>query len=226
MASYLEEPLKIQLVHGSNTYLLTLKPSLDEDGDDIDICHLTAEVENLTGIPKEKQKLIFKGRTLSTDSKNQTGLRALGLTNGAKVMVLGSRSPSVEGASISSSQDAGSSVNKLENSLLGDQDKLQTLESSLEKEAKNLTTLIEDINFLNSNSQGAGIERRQLEQGRKELMASVESFMQLLESLDSLQLSSDDLTSRSKRKNMVDRIQKLMDQCEKLAEKLKDKNDP
>lgn len=38
-------------------------------------------------------------------------------------------------------------------------------------------------------------------------MASVESFMQLLESLDSLQLSSDDLTSRSKRKNMVDRIQ-------------------
>ncbi|KAK7106467.1 BAG family molecular chaperone regulator 1-like isoform X2 [Littorina saxatilis] len=203
MAADREGPLKIHLVHGAKNHFLTLNLPPDDCSDAITVQHLAAVAEGVSGIPPEKQKLIYKGKTLNGVGDMSIGLRAVGIKDGAKIMLLGSKPP---------------------NPYREDMGKLQEFEDTLSKEADNLQSIIRDLDRLNVHQmRNSTTDPNKLEQLKKRLILSLEHFMRMLESLDGLRFDSSDTASRGRRKAMVNQIHKLMDECEELASSIKRK---
>merc|ERR1712133_283277 len=75
--------MNITVVHGSSKIPLTLDNLSESTLDD-----LATQLQEKTGVPKESQKIIFKGKTLSDRSQC---LDNLGLKPGAKLMLIGKK---------------------------------------------------------------------------------------------------------------------------------------
>ncbi|KAK7106466.1 BAG family molecular chaperone regulator 1-like isoform X1 [Littorina saxatilis] len=237
MAADREGPLKIHLVHGAKNHFLTLNLPPDDCSDAITVQHLAAVAEGVSGIPPEKQKLIYKGKTLNGVGDMSIGLRAVGIKDGAKIMLLGSKpsSSSPEPSFNSSSapfpgpsmyQRSRQHEDRSEppNPYREDMGKLQEFEDTLSKEADNLQSIIRDLDRLNVHQmRNSTTDPNKLEQLKKRLILSLEHFMRMLESLDGLRFDSSDTASRGRRKAMVNQIHKLMDECEELASSIKRK---
>lgn len=80
-------PLKLSLSHAGTTQSIELDPStrLEE---------LRTMLQGSTNVPSANQKIIFKGKTLAVSS-NDSALSSLGLTNGSKLLLIGSKAESV-----------------------------------------------------------------------------------------------------------------------------------
>ncbi|XP_076438262.1 BAG family molecular chaperone regulator 1-like [Babylonia areolata] len=219
MAGSREGALKLHLVHGVKNHFITLTASEADEGTELAVRHLTAAAQNVTGIPQERQKLIFKGKSLTQGGDLNKSLSSLGLRQGSKVMVLGSK------------EDAESKSNPITRSPLPtqppqqtkhtgqtDRTQLDSVERRLSKEETTVSAFLQQGQQL--QDQGSA-DIVQLEQVRKGLLASTERLMRLLESLDTLRFDPSDTDGRAKRKALVNRIQQHMDHCEETLTHVK-----
>ncbi|XP_048254224.1 BAG family molecular chaperone regulator 1-like isoform X1 [Haliotis rufescens] len=202
--------LKLQLVHGPDRHDLYVPISgprkhelgmclpEEEAGDVLTVGHLTKAVTELTEIPQTCQRLIFKGRSLT---KLDESLSSLGVKQGSKIMLLGKKPESVD---------------------MVDEQKLKTAEKELGRLSKTMSDISQELDGINKGFLEKKLQQPALQKLRKQILVASEAFMKLLESLDSLRFAEDNKGSKIKRKNMADRIQKLLERCDVLSEGVKE----
>lgn len=190
--------LKLEVIYGSQKHKIELSLPASEAGDSLTVAHLQEKVHQLTEVPPENQKLIYKGKSLTGSQKS---LSVFGLKDGVKVMLIGKKP-------VPKDDPEMVRLGKVGNSLTVEEQKLSELTYRLDgihrgflDDAKKRDTLV----YLD-----------------KQLAVVIENFTRMLESLDSLRFDEFNKEGRAKRKNMVDRIQTLLDRCDGLLRGVKD----
>jgi Ubiquitin family len=76
-------PISVTVTHRGTPYSLSLLP-------DSSLAALQILLEELTSVPPSLQKLLYKGKKLSSGADNETTLSQAGFKNGIKIQMLGS----------------------------------------------------------------------------------------------------------------------------------------
>jgi len=154
-------------------------------------------VAEQTKIKKINQKLIFKGVSLTTQPDRL--LSEFGIKSGSKVMVVGKRYDSEEEAALSTFNGIAKAVTTLSKETDG-----------LEKQTKSIKD-----GFLQKKYQLEAFEKI-----KTDLNKISHTLMKNLETIDSMPLSTEFKDAKTKRKVVVDEVQKLMDRCDAITESL------
>merc|ERR1712126_103328 len=194
--------MNITVVHGFSKIPLTLDNLSESTLDD-----LATQLQEKTGVPKESQKIIFKGKTLSDRSQC---LDNLGLKPGAKLMLIGKKFCPEEEAAFRQLDD-------------------------IKSQAQSLATKLEELEKDFINVSGAFLSKElvpdRLDQMRKVILSLSEQGMKLLTSLDAVRLERNSDTALSEaaksefevnRKSLVHRVNSLMDAVDSLLIKVDD----
>ncbi|KAK3106835.1 hypothetical protein FSP39_000915, partial [Pinctada imbricata] len=152
-------------------------------GEVLTVSHLLTKLEELTEVPIDKQKLLYKGKTLKEPKQYLTDV---GLTDNAIIMLLGKKPDLTEDKEMQ---------------------KMNEIEKSMEKQATRLNEITYELDGIHRGFMDEAVRNDALKQIGKNLRGMTESFMKLLESLDGLQLESHNYGGRGKRKTLVDKIQ-------------------
>ncbi|XP_060085612.1 BAG family molecular chaperone regulator 1-like [Ylistrum balloti] len=190
--------LNLEVVYGSRKHQVEVSLPPGQAGDVLTVRHLREEVQKLTDVPAENQKLIFKGKSLTDSEKS---LSEFGLKNGVKVMLIGKKP-----------------VPKDDPEMLG----LKKVETSLAKEEEKFSVVIYRLDGIHRGFLDEQKKRDTLVQLDKELAQIIENFERMLESLDCLRFDEFNKEGRAKRKSTVDRIQTLLARCDGLVKGVKD----
>ncbi|KAL5020305.1 hypothetical protein ScPMuIL_003197 [Solemya velum] len=185
--------LKLQIVHGQEKRELCLTLPSEEAGELLTVHHLKADIDRLYDIPPDCQKLIFKGKSLSNSADS---LVKQGLKNGSKVMLIGKKPPPVDDARLK---------------------KLKSVDSSLDSLETKLSEITYELDGIHRGYLQKDLKASALDKLRNQLGALSEQFMKMLEALDALHFEEDNKGARIKRKNLVDRIQTLLDRADGLT---------
>ncbi|KAL8566059.1 hypothetical protein ACOMHN_036218 [Nucella lapillus] len=221
MAAGCEGAMKIHLIHGARNHFITLIPPAEERREALAVRHLIDAAQDQTGIPPERMKLIFKGKSLTQCGDLNRPLTSCGVRHGSKIMVLGSK-VAVENYDPSPAQATPTKCppvqQRTDDPCQVELGKLDSAQRRMQEEEATLSTLL---------SQGQQLdtlrvkEPAQLDQLKKGLLTSMESLMRLLESLDTLRFEPSDNDARARRKALVNQIQRYMDECEGMLTHIK-----
>ncbi|CAK8695991.1 unnamed protein product [Clavelina lepadiformis] len=148
-------------------------------------------VEDKSEIPEHRQKLIFKGVTLTKDPDKL--LSKSGIKSGSKIMVVGKRY----------NPDEEEALNKFQ-SIERDVSKTGQLIADIEKHVDSILK-----GFMDQKHKAEAFQKIE-----KEILAHSHSLMKHLENIDSMTIVSDFKDARIKRKVVVDKIQKHLDKCD------------
>ena len=154
-------------------------------------------VANSTKIKEINLKLIFKGVVLTKQPDKL--LSEFGVQNKSKIMVVGRQYSAEEETAIND-------FNGIEKAVI----KLSKETDSLDKQAQSIKN-----GFLQEKYCNEACEKI-----KHELKLISCKLMKNLETIDSMPLSSEFIDAKSKRKFVVDKVQKLMDRCESITELL------
>ncbi|UJR10642.1 hypothetical protein I4U23_014837 [Adineta vaga] len=77
-----QEVMKLEVFHGSDRHVMILRSS-----NNIRIIDLMEELQNITTVPVQNQKLYYRGQELQT--MKERSLRDVGLDNNAQVRLIG-----------------------------------------------------------------------------------------------------------------------------------------
>ncbi|CAI9737718.1 BAG family molecular chaperone regulator 1 [Octopus vulgaris] len=186
-----ENVLKLVCSHGSKKYNVTLK--CPEDSTELNCGHLFSAVENVTGVPENRQRLIFKGKSLTDAAQN---LSEMGMKEGAIVMLMTKAIPCKDGETLTKEEEV-----------------LLTIDSEVEAKGRYLQEFTQNVmDFCQAEDQKAR------EKMKIKVKAVEEEFMKLLEKLDGTVLEATDY--RTKRKELVMKVQGLLQRCDCLTEML------
>lgn len=179
------------MTHGSAKHKINIEPSAS-------VQDLMEIVDERTQIPAFNQKLIYKGLSLTKDVG--TLLHELGVKNNSKIMVIGQKHDPAEEAILKKMQ-------------------------SVQKSAKDIQEHVTDLR-LNLDSVKKGFLEKPLveksaEQLKKRLLSCTEKGMKCIEVLDEIELHERHKDARTKRKKIIDEIQSILDDCDKLADEIK-----
>ncbi|OWF42161.1 BAG family molecular chaperone regulator 1-like [Mizuhopecten yessoensis] len=190
--------LKLEVIYGSQKHKFELCLPTKETGNALTVHHLQEKVQQLTEVPAENQKLIFKGKSLTGPG---TSLSEFGLKDGVKVMLIGKKP-----------------VAKDDPEMM----RLKTVATNLGKEEKVVSDIIYRLDGIHRGFLDDQKKRDTLLQLDRQLKVVTENFTRMLETLDSLQFDEFNKEGRAKRKTYVDRIQTLLDRCDGLLRGVKD----
>lgn len=194
--------MNVTVVHGFAKIPLTLENLEESTVED-----LIALLEEKSGVPKESQKIIFKGRTLSDRSQS---LDTVGLKSGAKLMLIGKKFCPEEEAAFRQLDDLKTQC--------------QTLASKLDEHQT-------DFENVSGGFLSQELVPQRLEQLRKNVLTVSEQGMKVLTSIDAIRLGeeTDAVKAESvknefktRRKTLVDRVNSLMDSAETLVGKVEE----
>ncbi|XP_056010175.1 BAG family molecular chaperone regulator 1-like isoform X2 [Ostrea edulis] len=160
---------------------------------------LVKKIYDVTEIPPANQKILFKGKTLNKDP--EAYLTDIGLTDHAKVMLLGKK------------------PDPLDDKEMG---RLHNIEQSMKKEEEKLSEVTYELDGIHRGFLDNSLKGPALQKSRKRVAHTIEQYMKLLETLDSLSLDESNSGGRAKRKSLVNRIQNLLDRCDGLAKGIED----
>ncbi|CAH8287814.1 unnamed protein product [Schistosoma turkestanicum] len=157
---------------------------------DATLQNLMKSVESVLHIPFDKQRLIYKGRSLTDPDAL---ISSLGLTPGSKVMVLGS-------------------VDKLDPEEAAKLTKAKDISDSVDLQLKDLSNKLDNI--LSQSDSGSS----NIPEHVKSTLDIMECCMRTLELLDSVRLPYNCENERTCRKRLVDTIQEFLVQADKLRD--------
>ncbi|CAE1229902.1 BAG1 [Acanthosepion pharaonis] len=164
-------------------------PENETDGN-LTCRHLFNAIQEASGVPVDRQKLIFKGRSLTNSDEL---LSNLNMKNGCKLMLMA----------------------KPKNSVIEspDQKALTDINNYIEKQEKSLQEVSRYVTGLNQEN----VEDIDWKKIADQLKVADETLMQMLEKLDGLVLSAEATDSRNQRKELVTKIQTLLKECDRLS---------
>jgi len=160
---------------------------------------LANNLYQLTGVPVSGQKLICQGKQLVKDAS--TTVKEAGLKTGSKIMVLGKKFDPEGDAAYKEVVGVETKLIEAEGRLAG-----------LEGEVQGITA-----GHLDRALHGEALKKIQ-----KRLRGSSEELMRMMESLDSISLTEDQQECRTKRKAVIQRINRTMDRNDCLLHKVAD----
>nr|CAJ65915.1 BAG family molecular chaperone regulator 1 [Suberites domuncula] len=180
----------VQVSHGSD------KHQVEIHGQERTVAHLKDTLSELTDIPSESQKLIFKGKTLQEDSRP---LCDLGIKQGSRLMVLGRKFNADQEPSLKEVVQVCSAVDGGEKKLDGIRDEITGIEKGFVQ-----SELVADA--------CRGLAKRCVSCG--------EFLMQNLEKLDAIDIPPTETLIRGKRKSAIVRIQALLKRNDDLIKRI------
>ncbi|GAB1601876.1 BAG family molecular chaperone regulator 1-like [Argonauta hians] len=190
--SVAENVLNLVCTHGSKKYNVALK--CPEDSTELTCSHLFSAVNDVTGVPENRQRLIYKGKSLTDACQN---LSEVGLKNGAIIMLMTKAAPCKDGETLTKEAEL-----------------LITIDSEVEAKGRYLQEFSQNVmDFCDDNN-----DQKAKEKLKTKVKAVEEEFMKLLEKLDGTNLEASQY--RSKRKEIVTKVQGLLQRCDCLAEML------
>lgn len=169
---------------------LSVSVTLPADQGDVDLTckHLFDAIQEASGVPVDRQKLIFKGRSLTYSDEL---LSNLSMKNGCKLMLMAKPKPAET----------------------PDQKALTDINYDIEKQEESLQQVSSRITRLNQENVGE-INWKKISD---DLKVVDETLMQILEKLDGLVFSADSADIRPRRKELVTKVQNLLKECDNLS---------
>lgn len=158
-------------------------------------------VEKETQIPAYSQKLVFKGSNIVKEPQKK--LHELGIKSRAKIMVI------------------GQSYNPEEAEILK---RLQDTDKSIDKMLKNYEEIFSDIEGMKKGYLEESFLPQFVEKVKKNLLRCTETGMKTIELLDSMSIQENFKSARERKKQLIKRIQSLLDDCDKTADELATSN--
>lgn len=187
--------MDIILVHAASKHPIHIQDNASVD-------ELKKIVTEKTMIPSFKQKLIYKGVAISKDDSKV--LKDFKIKSNAKIMVIGQKhDPEEEGI--------------LKN--------LDMIEKRIEKIEVNFADLKCNIDSVQKGFMEKTLLSKSIESLNKTLLRYTEDGMQIMESLDGIQIDENFKDARTKKKNLIKKIQALLDKCDIVADKLSSINE-
>jgi hypothetical protein len=184
-----DKQFTVQVIHAQEKYAVDLDTA---NGRTPTVEEFAAKVASLTNIPISKQRLIFKGRSLT----NMTApLASYGLKSGCKVMVLGSK--------VCAEDDANGLA-------------MNAINVDVTKNSDKLDDVIQQFADIQRGFLAAALQEEALLQLDRKLRVCIELFMRQLEQLDGLSLASSSEDMKDKRRSIVRRIQMLLERADSL----------
>lgn len=180
--------MDITLVQGATKHQIHIEGGMT-------VQELMELVENVTAIPTFKQKLIYKGISISKDPDKLVD--AFQIRDKSKLMVIGQRHDPEE-------EEALKILEKMNKTALTQQGVLKDLQDHLDSVKKG---------FVEGKNKETTIELLQ-----KQILKCTENTMKHVESLDELNIGENFKDARNKRKQIIKRFQLILDGCDKLAE--------
>ncbi|XP_072045300.1 BAG family molecular chaperone regulator 1-like [Amphiura filiformis] len=192
--------INVTLIHGTKKHSVQVSPPTATDAvasaHELQVCHLAQAAYQATEVPVHLQKLIFKGKSLSTDS--QQSLESVGIRNGAKVMLIGKKSLEED--------EHTKQITRITQEV-----------GSNEKKQKDIE---DEISGIEKGYLQADLIQDALKKLRKRLFACNEEFMKHLEKLDGMVMNDVHQSVKNKRKKTVDYIQGLLDKTDSLTNRI------
>lgn len=185
----LRDTVFVIVAHGPQRFNLEVSASENKD---VCVSDLKEAAYQVTGIPPENQKIIHKGKQLA-DPKRP--LYAYGVTNGSKLMVMGSKNSRPKDPRHQQIEAVQKDVKKVEDKQKEVYQELDGIEKGYLQDA-----LVQEA----------------LQKLERRLASCNEEFLKMLETLDSLSLADGPETLRNSRKTTVQSIQKLLDSNDTL----------
>jgi len=166
---------------------------------DATMADLANELYVLTGVPVSGQKLICGGKQLPKEST--VTIKQSGLTQGSKIMVLGKK--------YDPEQDA---MYK----------QIVEVEKKCIEVEKRLAGIEEEVGGITRGHLDRTLHAQALKTLEKRTKGSNDELMGMMETLDGISLTEEQQDCRSKRKSVIGRINKALDQDDRLLQKLSD----
>ncbi|CAC5393154.1 BAG1 [Mytilus coruscus] len=189
--------IKLNIKHGSVRHSIFLELPANSS-EVLKVQHLMDKMVEMFEIPLECQKIVHKGKTLKDPGDI---LSEIGVRDGATIMLLGKKPDPQEDKEMK---------------------KLLDIEKDVEKNEKRLSDVTYELDGIHRGYINDDLKLPALNQLKKRLGGTSETFMKQLESLDALRFEESNKGGRGKRKTIVDRIQVLLDRCDGLMSGLKD----
>lgn len=185
--------LDIQLKYGSARFPVSISEGAT-------LSELMERAVEITGVPSARQKLILNGRAL-TSLDHGKSLTECGVTNFSKVMVLGKRYDP-EG------DDLYKQIEEVE-------------KKSIEIDAK-LAEVAKELKDIENGHLASEHHEKAFKGLMKRCRSGTEEFMRLLEKLDAMRFEEHQSEAKSKRKTVVDRVNKWLDKNDSLQGKIEE----
>jgi len=185
----------VRVKHNIATYDLVL---CDTDT----LGQLAEKLVGLTGVPVSGQKMIASGRQLN-NGPNWLGLslKEAGVKTGSKVMLLGKK--------YDPEQEEGYK------DVLGVEKKSGTVEMKIAK-------IVNEVDDISKGHLAPSLLPEALGRLSKRCNLLNEESLRLLETLDSISLGEEQLEARVKRKSVVTKINRVMDETDSQLQRIKD----
>lgn len=196
---------RINVKYGSTKDIVDATP-------DTNIIQLTKKIEKITGLPPNQQKWLCNGKPFEKDV-NMT-LKQANIINGSKILVTSCKATD-DDLSIYEEGDIEHSEEKKADGVLNQIDEIEGKGQRLEQSMDMLSKQRKDIKGCSSKMRGAEYKRLKKECGKIN-----EDFMKLLESLDSISLSEDQQEARTRRKNLANFLNRMLDKNDGILHKL------
>jgi BCL2-associated athanogene 1 len=180
--------MQVRVKHNIATHDLAVEESTS-------LGELARRLAELTGVPVAGQRLILSGRQLNgAPGWLEQDVVEAGVKNGSKIMLLGKK--------YDPEQEAGyKAVKEVEH-------RSGAVEMKIAK-------IVNDIDGISKGHLAAKLEPEALTKLKKRCNLLNEEALKLLESLDAICLAEEQLEARVKRKAVVSRINKVMDETDR-----------
>jgi len=188
--------ITFQLKHGSSKYDLTTRT-------DIALVDLMVQIEEVSGVPVEGQKLIVNGRSLTSLDKNKS-LSDCRISPGCKVMLLGKKHDPAN--------------DQLYQSLL-------KIEQKTIQDYSQLIQIVKDVDDLEKGFLASQHEVERLKGLLKQSRCCSEGFMRSLEALDALSFEENQLLAKNKRKSVATETNKHLDRTDDVIKRIEQRLD-
>ncbi|XP_072431611.1 BAG family molecular chaperone regulator 1 isoform X1 [Chiloscyllium punctatum] len=195
----------LTLMHGSSKHKIEI--SAVQEGCEPTLQDMATVIAQVTGVPQQLQKLIFKGKSLK---EMEQPLSVLGVKNGCKIMMIGKKNSPEEEAELK---------------------KLKELEKSTDQLSHKLEEINAELTGIQNGFLAQDLQSAALSKLEKKVKSTSEQCMKFLEQIDAMSLPDDFSDCRHKRKSLVKNVQNYLAQCDVIEtnisqqlEKLQSKN--
>ncbi|XP_067860787.1 BAG family molecular chaperone regulator 1 [Heptranchias perlo] len=195
----------LTLMHGSSKHKIEI--SAEQEGCEPTLQDMATVIAQVTGVPQQLQKLIFKGKSLK---EMEQPLSVLGVKNGCKIMMIGKKNSPEEEAELK---------------------KLKELEKSTEQLSHKLEEINGELTGIQNGFLARDLQSAALSKLEKKVKSTAEQCMKFIEQIDAMSLPDDFSDCRHRRKGLVKNVQTYLAQCDVIEtnisqelEKLQSKN--
>lgn len=187
---------RITVIHGSSKYEISLGDSTHLGSKKLR--DLAKAVYNVSGIPAHKQKLIYRGKTISKENP-ETFLTSMGVNPKSKIMLIGKR------------------VDEMEQQILQTISKCQRQSDEL---LQIFNDIVADVSGIEKGFLPPAKVKEALPKLTKRLKVNSESFMTVIETLDNLEMEGEFKEARGQRKSLINLINGYLTKCDHMEETL------